>query len=223
MFELKNISKVYSNNLHVLDELSLNVKSGEFVSIMGTSGTGKSTLVNILGLLDEEYTGSYIFQDTEIHSLNDNQKSEYRNQNIGFIFQNFHLIKEYTVMENICLPYLYTKDQIDKAHIEKLLIKMHLIDKKDEICRNLSGGQKQRVALIRALVRKPQLLIADEPTGALDEKNSQALVDLLLKLNQQEKLTILMVTHDKKVAKQADKIYQLEQGKLVEKIYDEVK
>ncbi len=223
MFELKNISKVYSNNLHVLDDLSLNVKSGEFVSIMGTSGTGKSTLVNILGLLDEEYTGSYIFQDTEIHSLNDNQKSEYRNQNIGFIFQNFHLIKEYTVMENICLPYLYTKDQIDKAHIEKLLIKMHLIDKKDEICRNLSGGQKQRVALIRALVRKPQLLIADEPTGALDEKNSQALVDLLLKLNQQEKLTILMVTHDKKVAKQADKIYQLEQGKLVEKIYDEVK
>ncbi|OJG24551.1 hypothetical protein RR47_GL000274 [Enterococcus columbae DSM 7374 = ATCC 51263] len=194
---------------------------GDFVSIMGTSGTGKSTLVNILGLIDEAYTGSYIFQNTEIHYLDDNQKSAYRNQNIGFIFQNFHLIKEYTVIENIRLPYLYTKDQVDEEYIEKLLIKMDLMDKKDELCKNLSGGQKQRVALIRALARKPQLLIADEPTGALDEKNSQALVRLLLRLNREEKLTIIIVTHDEQVAKKTDKIYQLKQGKLVEKKLDE--
>lgn len=174
MLELKNICKSFNQGEFknsVLKDINLIVKQGDFISIMGPSGSGKSTLINILGLLDSEFRGEYKLNGEIIKSLNEDQHATLRNNDIGFVFQQFHLIDEYTVRENILLSFLYSEKKANLKYIESLVEDLGLVDKLNEYPNNLSGGQKQRVALIRALAHKPKFLIADEPTGALDEES----------------------------------------------------
>lgn len=174
MLELKNICKSFNQGEFknsVLKDINLIVKQGDFISIMGPSGSGKSTLINILGLLDSDFRGEYKLNGEIIKSLNEDQHATLRNNDIGFVFQQFHLIDEYTVRENILLSFLYSEKKANLKYIENLVEDLGLVEKLNEYPNNLSGGQKQRVALIRALAHKPKFLIADEPTGALDEES----------------------------------------------------
>lgn len=216
MLELKNISKSYGQGTlknNVLREINFKVVEGEFVSIMGPSGSGKSTFINILGLIDSEFEGEYILDGKSIEKLNENQQASYRNRDIGFVFQQFHLIDEYTVKENILLSFLYSDQQPDIEYIDSLLQDLGLIDKMNEYPSHLSGGQKQRVALIRALAHKPRFLIADEPTGALDEKNRNEILQILQNLNHYG-TTIIVVTHDEFVASHCRTRYRMKNGYL---------
>ena len=198
MLELKNICKSFNQGEFensVLKNINLIVKQGDFISIMGPSGSGKSTLINILGLLDSEFRGEYKLNGEIIKSLNEDQHAALRNNDIGFVFQQFHLIDEYTVRENILLSFLYSEKKANLKYIESLVEDLGLVDKLNEYPNNLSGGQKQRVALIRALAHKPKFLIADEPTGALDEESRDEILQILQNLNNSG-TTIIIVTQD---------------------------
>ena len=202
MLELKNICKSFNQGEFknsVLKNINLIVEQGDFISIMGPSGSGKSTLINILGLLDSEFRGEYKLNGEIIKSLNEDQHATLRNNDIGFVFQQFHLIDEYTVRENILLSFLYSEKKANLKYIESLVEDLGLVDKLNEYPNNLSGGQKQRVALIRALAHKPKFLIADEPTGALDEESRDEILQILQNLNNSG-TTIIIVTHDEFVA-----------------------
>ena len=199
MLELKNINLI--------------VKQGDFISIMGPSGSGKSTLINILGLLDSEFRGEYKLNGEIIKSLNEDQHATLRNNDIGFVFQQFHLIDEYTVRENILLSFLYSEKKANLKYIESLVEDLGLVDKLNEYPNNLSGGQKQRVALIRALAHKPKFLIADEPTGALDEESRDEILQILQNLNNSG-TTIIIVTHDEFVANCSKTRYKMRNGHL---------
>ncbi|WP_017001100.1 ABC transporter ATP-binding protein [Mammaliicoccus lentus] len=180
LIKLNHITKEYRNgkqSLNVLKGISLDINAGDFVSIVGKSGSGKSTLLNIIGLLDVDFSGEYLFEEKEINRTSDLKLSKFRNQKIGFIFQNFNLIDEYTVLENIYLPSLYSDTKINTEYIQYLIKKLNLEQQVNEYACNLSGGQKQRVAIIRALANKPSLIIADEPTGSLDEKNRNLILN----------------------------------------------
>ena len=199
MLELKKVSKSYRQGdltSQILKDISFTVTEGDFVSIMGASGSGKSTLINILGLLDADFQGDYLLDGQNINELDDDQRATYRNRDIGFVFQDFHLIEEYTVEENILLPFLYSKSEPDKQLIGNLVESLGLKNKLTEYPNCLSGGQKQRVALIRALAHVPKFLIADEPTGSLDEKNRDEILQILTSLNASG-TTIVVVTHDR--------------------------
>ena len=214
MLELKNICKSFNQGEFknsVLKNINLIVKQGDFISIMGPSGSGKSTLINILGLLDSEFRGEYKLNGEIIKSLNEDQHATLRNNDIGFVFQQFHLIDEYTVRENILLSFLYSEKKANLKYIESLVEDLGLVDKLNEYPNNLSGGQKQRVALIRALAHKPKFLIADEPTGALDEESRDEILQILQNLNNSG-TTIIIVTHDEFVANCSKTRYKMRNG-----------
>ena len=219
MLSLRKINKYYqvgAHALHVLRDVDFEVAEGEFVAIMGASGSGKSTLLNVLGILDEYDSGEYLLDDTLIKNLSESKAAYYRNRFIGFVFQSFNLLPFKTALENVALPLYYQKIPRRKRNriAMQYLEKVGLADWAEHVPAEMSGGQKQRVAIARALIGKPRLILADEPTGALDTETSQQIMDLLTEINR-EGITILMVTHEHDVAARAQRTIRLRDGKVV--------
>ena len=216
LIELKDVNKTYNNGqpLHVLKGIDLSIDSGEFVSVMGASGSGKSTLLNILGILDNYDTGEYYIDGKLIKGLSESQAADYRNRMIGFIFQSFNLISFKTAVENVELPLFYQGVSRHKRHelAMQYLDKLGLTAWAKHYPNEMSGGQKQRVAIARALITHPKIILADEPTGALDSKTSEEVMQLLSKLNREEGVTIIVVTHESGVANCTDKIVHIKDG-----------
>ena len=209
MIDAKNINVKFGKR-QILKDLNLKVKKGEYISIIGKSGAGKSTLLNVISTLEKEYSGNVFYENKDIRDYNDFEISNLRNKKIGFIFQNFNLLEDFTVIENIMLPARLTKiDEIElKEKALGLINKFELDLTKNQYPNELSGGEKQRVAIARALINKPEIIFADEPTGNLDSKMSIEISNILSKLNQ-EGQTIVMVTHNEELAKSSNKIFEL--------------
>ena len=216
MIHLRDINKTYDNGqpLHVLKGIDLDIEKGEFVSIMGASGSGKSTLLNILGILDNYDSGEYLLNGTLIKNLSETRAAEYRNRMIGFIFQSFNLISFKTAVENVELPLFYqgVRRRERRRRAMEYLERLGLKDWAGHYPNEMSGGQKQRVAIARALITHPQIILADEPTGALDSKTSVEVMKLLKQLNEQEGMTIVVVTHESGVANETNKIVHIRDG-----------
>lgn len=220
MIRLNNIHKSYemgSNKLHVLQGINMHVKSGEFVSIMGASGSGKSTLLNIIGLLDNYDTGEYYIGDRKIENLSQTLAAKYRNEFVGFVFQSFNLLSYKTALENVALPLYYRqiprkkRNKIAMEYLERVGIK----DWSEHTPNEMSGGQKQRVAIARALIAKPRIILADEPTGALDSQTSMEVMNLLKEVNE-EGTTLIMVTHEKEVAAFSQRTIRIKDGLIID-------
>lgn len=219
MIIIKDLSKVYRTEeieTTALNKLNLEVKEGEFVSIMGESGCGKSTLLNVIGLLDTASSGSYVFNGTEVSKYNEQKSANYRKQNMGFVFQNFNLIDELSVFENVELPLLYLKESKSERQIKvtQILERVGIGHRAKHFPQQLSGGQQQRVAIARALVANPKLILADEPTGNLDSKNGKEVMELLTQLNDLG-TTIIMVTHSQHDANYSSRTIRLLDGKVI--------
>ncbi|APU72426.1 ABC transporter ATP-binding protein [Companilactobacillus crustorum] len=214
MLKVTDVGKTYGK-FTALENINLEVADGEFLAIMGPSGSGKSTLINILGLLDQSYTGEYLLENKSYKDVNDNQLSQIRGDELGFVFQNFKLLTTYNVYENIEVPLIYSKKEQNKKRqlVADVIDKVGLKGKEKNIPSELSGGQQQRVAIARAIVNRPKLIIADEPTGALDSKTSKEIMDIFTKLNQAG-TTIIMVTHDSEVAEYAMRTVYIRDGRL---------
>ncbi|EFM64514.1 ABC transporter, ATP-binding protein [Peptostreptococcus stomatis DSM 17678] len=221
--KLDNIQKYYKvgkEKLHILKSLSLEIEEGEFIMIMGKSGSGKTTLLNVLGFLDKIDEGQYIFNDTDVSTLSENKRSEYRARYAGFVFQQFNLIDTINVYQNIEVPLIYAgvKDKNKRKElIYEKLDQVGLTDKALSSPNHLSGGQKQRVAIARALVNSPKIIFADEPTGALDSDTGRDIMELLSDLNKKG-TTIIMVTHDQDMTKYASRVITLKDGAFVEEV-----
>jgi ABC-type lipoprotein export system ATPase subunit len=219
-----HLEKVYkwvnngSNRVFLLKDINLDIQQGEFVSIMGPSGSGKSTLLNILGMLDEASEGNYQFLEQDVYQLKEKQRSQLFKENIGFVFQAYHLIDELTVYENIETPLLYhnVKQSDRQAIVADILDQFNIVGKKDLFPAQLSGGQQQLVGVARALVAKPKLLLADEPTGNLNSKQGEQIMELFLELNKQG-MTIIQVTHSEKNAAYGHRIVELLDGRIDKK------
>ena len=220
MIELKNISKSYTlgeQELKVLDNINFKVEKGEFVSIIGPSGSGKSTMMNILGLLDVADSGEYLLDNKSIKEANDSILADIRNKKIGFIFQSFNLLPKMNALENVQVPLMYrgiNKKESQKRAYE-ILEKVGLKGREKHMPSQLSGGQQQRVAIARALIGNPEIILADEPTGALDSKTGNEVMELLQELNK-EGQTIILITHDISIANRANRIVKMMDGKLEE-------
>ena len=220
-FLIHNIEKAYYNDTKtkqrlVLKDLNLSIDKGESIAIVGPSGSGKSTLLNILGLMDKPDSGKVLYNDNSIFDFTVAEQLEYRNSVLGFVFQQHHLLPQCTVIENILLPTLVSKAAKSESHIraERLLTELDIWDLRFQKPASLSVGEAQRVAIARSLINEPKLILADEPSGALDEKNAENIFDLLLQFNKNQGISLVMVTHSLKLAKRMNKMYQLEKGRL---------
>jgi len=219
MIELKNIYKWVNQGgtkLFLLKDINLNIREGEFISVMGPSGSGKSTLLNVIGMLDGFDEGAYSFFGQSIAQLKEKQKAELYKQHVGFVFQAYHLIDELTVYENIETPLLYKnfKSSERKAMVSDILDRFNMVGKKDLFPSQLSGGQQQLVGIARALISSPKLLLADEPTGNLNSKQGEEIMSLFKKLNQEDGVTIIQVTHSEKNAEYGSRIINLLDGRV---------
>ena len=218
MIKIRGLNKTYNlgepNALHVLKGIDMDVAKGEFLSIMGASGSGKSTLLNVIGILDNYDSGEYILDGTFVKGLSETQSAEFRNRKVGFVFQSFNLISYKNAMENVALPLYYNGVPRKKrnALAMEYLGKLGLAGHAHHLPSELSGGQKQRVAIARALISRPSIILADEPTGALDTATSREVVEILREVNVKEGITMLIVTHEMAVAKATDRIIFLRDG-----------
>lgn len=219
MIKLRNIVKYYktpAGNVFVLRDINLDLKAGEFATIMGPSGSGKSTLLHIIGMLDNPSSGDYLFEDTDVSKLSERKRTELHSQNIGFVFQSYHLIDELTVYENLETPLLYKKIKGSerKGLIAETLDRFQIVAKKDLFPNQLSGGQQQLVGIARAVITNPKIILADEPTGNLNSAQGEEIMEMFKKLNE-EGTTILQVTHSEKNAEYGNRIINLLDGRVV--------
>lgn len=226
IIEMKNIVKSFyigtPNQLNILKNIDITIKEGEFVSIVGASGSGKSTLMNIIGALDRQTSGTYVLDESNVNEVSDNGLSEIRNKKIGFVFQTFNLIPRSTALKNVELPMLYAgvgkKERLERA--ERLLELVGMKDRMTHVPNELSGGQKQRVAIARALANEPSIILADEPTGALDSSTGRLVMDLFHKVHELEGKTIVFITHNQELAQETERIITLKDGKIVSEEYN---
>lgn len=217
LIELKNISKQYREETTILKGVDLCIEDGDYIALMGPSGAGKTTLMNIMGCLDRATQGEYFLDGNEISDYPEKEKARLRNEKFGFVVQDFALINEMTVYENVRLPLRYRKKRLKKEreHIESILKSLEIEDKKEIRVCDLSGGQQQRVAIARAIVNSPEIILADEPTGALDQETGREVMEIFSKLNQQGR-TIIIVTHDPNIAAKCNRIVKMVDGKIQE-------
>ena len=219
LLEIKSISKIYgrgNNAVHALKDVSFSVDKGEYIAIVGESGSGKSTLLNIIGAIDIPTDGKVIINNKDLFTMTDSELTVFRRRNIGFVFQGFNLIPELTVEQNIIFPVLLDYKKPDRKYLEELLNILGLQERKNHLPSELSGGQQQRVAIGRALITRPSLILADEPTGNLDSKNSSEVISLLKESSQKYEQTIIMITHSRSIAQAADRVLRVSDGILVD-------
>lgn len=219
LLEVKSVSKIYgkgNNAVHALKDIKFSVDKGEYIAIVGESGSGKSTLLNIIGALDTPTEGKVIINNKDLFSMKDSELTVFRRRNIGFVFQGFNLIPELTVEQNIIFPVLLDYKKPDRKYLEELLNILGLQERKNHLPSQLSGGQQQRVAIGRALITRPSLILADEPTGNLDSKNSSEVISLLKGSSQKYEQTIIMITHSRSIAQAADRVLRVSDGILVD-------
>ena len=219
LLEVSNICKTYGSGetaVHALKKVSFSVPKGEYVAIVGESGSGKSTLLNMIGALDTPTSGKVTIGGKDIFSMNDSKLTVFRRRNIGFIFQAFNLVPELTVEQNIIFPVLLDYQKPDQKYLEELLAVLNLKERRNHLPSQLSGGQQQRVAIGRALITRPSLILADEPTGNLDTQNSSEVITLLKEASRKYEQTIIMITHNRSIAQSADRILQVSDGVLTD-------
>ncbi len=222
MFEALHVYKTYEQAgkaLHVLKGVSLKIAQGDFLAIVGPSGAGKSTLLHILGGLDRPTDGQVFFEEAEVYKMNDQKRSAFRNEKIGFVFQFYHLLPEFDALENVILPALVKSDMANKQEIEhkglRILDRIGLKGRVHHKPNQLSGGEQQRVAIARALMNDPKVIFCDEPTGNLDSETGHGIIKLLMELNQERKQTIVLVTHDKYIAELSRRVIQMKDGQIL--------
>lgn len=214
----ENVRKVYgsgNNQVVALDHIDLSVQKGEFVAIVGASGSGKSTLLHILGSVDQPTEGNVLIEGTDISTMNQTQAAIFRRRKVGLVYQFYNLIPTLTVRKNILMPLLLDKRKPNQEYFDQIVHSLGIEDKLDALPSQLSGGQQQRAAIARSLIYRPALLLADEPTGNLDRKNGKEIIDLLKLLNRNLNQTILLITHDEKIALEADRMITIEDGKII--------
>lgn len=219
LLEVKNICKTYGSGetaVNALKNVSFSVPKGEYTTIVGESGSGKSTLLNMIGALDVPTSGRVVIDGKDIFSMNDRKLTVFRRRNIGFIFQAFHLIPELTVEQNMIFPLLLDYRKPDRKYLEELLTVLNLKERRNHLPGQLSGGQQQRVAIGRALITRPSLILADEPTGNLDTQNSSEVIALLKEASRKYEQTIIMITHNRSIAQTADRVLQVSDGVLTD-------
>ena len=218
ILKCENIRKVYgsgNNQVVALDHIDLSIQKGEFVAIVGASGSGKSTLLHILGSIDTPTEGKVMIEETDISKMNRTQAAIFRRRKVGLVYQFYNLIPTLTVRKNILMPLILDKRKINPEYFDKLVHSLGIEDKLDSLPSQLSGGQQQRAAIARSLIYRPALLLADEPTGNLDRKNGKEIIDLLKLSNRSLDQTILLITHDEKIALEADRIITIEDGEII--------
>ena len=219
LLEVRNICKTYGSgetSVKALKDVSFSVPRGEYVAVVGESGSGKSTLLNMIGALDIPTSGKVLIDGKDIFSMNDRKLTVFRRRNIGFIFQAFNLIPELTVEQNMIFPMLLDYQKPDRKYLEELLTVLNLKDRRNYLPSKLSGGQQQRVAIGRALITRPALILADEPTGNLDTQNSSEVIALLKEASKKYEQTIIMITHNRSIAQTADRVLQVSDGVLTD-------
>ncbi len=217
MIIIKNLIKEYNTGagkVLALDNVNLELKDDTFYIVLGASGSGKTTLLNLIGGIDEITEGEICFNDKNISGMSEKEKANYRNSTIGFVFQNFQLIPTLSVYENIILPVMISRKEVDVAYVEELISLLGIAEKKNVYPAQLSGGQMQRVAIARAFVNKPDIILADEPTGSLDSKNGKMVVELIKKMQAQYHQTVLMITHNENLVEYADEVIRIKDGKI---------
>lgn len=217
MYSINNLVKIYENSeikTKALDGINLEIEEGKFYVILGESGSGKSTLLNIIGGLDKATSGEINFNGRNLSQMTDSELADYRCKDVGFIFQKFNLIPTLTVWENVLLPVLIEGKKYDEEYVLGILDKLGIADKKDSMVTALSGGQQQRVAVARAFANNPHIILADEPTGNLDSKNGEVVVKMLVEMSKEMHKTILMITHNERIAEVADVVVRIKDGKI---------